>query len=299
MTADGAGLFVLGNASIDVTLNVPRLPAPGETLMARGMARAPGGKGLNQAVVAARAGARVRFCAPVGGEPETGLIHAALAREAFADVRMIVTGLPTDLSTLIVAEGGENCIISTGDSAEGLTPYIARTFVRPMRERDWLLVQGNLSEAATWAAVGLARNVVFNTAPIRWVSRRILEASAVVVANEGEAREITGRGDVREAAVALGGKVGIVTLGGEGCVVAEGGVVRHFPVPALAGAVVDTTGAGDVFCGVLAAGLAGGMDVGAAVRWGQRAASVSVTRAGCFAGFPAGSELLAWREAGI
>ena len=139
MTRDGAELYVLGNASIDVTFNVPRLPAPGETLMARGMVRAPGGKGLNQAVVAARAGARVRFCAPIGGEAETALVHAALAREKFADLRMIVAGQPTDLSTLIVAEGGENCIISTGDCAEGLTPYIAKTFVRPMRAQDWLL----------------------------------------------------------------------------------------------------------------------------------------------------------------
>ena len=291
MTRDGAELYVLGNASIDVTFNVPRLPAPGETLMARGMVRAPGGKGLNQAVVAARAGARVRFCAPIGGEAETALVHAALAREKFADLRMIVAGQPTDLSTLIVAEGGENCIISTGDCAEGLTPYIAKTFVRPMRAQDWLLVQGNLSEAATFAAVAAARNVVFNTAPIRWVSRQILAASAVVVANQVEAAEITGCSDPEEAARGLGGGCGIVTLGAAGCVLAEGGQIRRFPAPVCVGPVVDTTGAGDVFCGVLAAGLAMGMDKVAAIGWAQRAAALSVMRAGCFAALPGVEEV--------
>ena len=296
MSGAGAALYVLGNASIDVTLNVPRLPAPGETLMARGMVRAPGGKGLNQAVVAARAGARVRFCAPVGGEAETALIHAALAREGLADLRMIVTDLPTDLSTLVVAEGGENCIISTGDCAEGLTPYIARTFVRPMRDGDWLLVQGNLSEAATFAAVEGGRKVVFNTAPIRWVSGRILAASAVVVANQVEAAAITGCGDADTAARGLGGAIGIVTLGAGGCVVAQGGEVRRFAAPDLGAGVVDTTGAGDVFCGVVAAGLTMGWDIAAAVRWGQAAAADSVTRAGCFAAFPAAGALRAMGE---
>ena len=82
----GAGVsrvFVLGNASVDLSCAVPRLPARGETLMARGLSRAPGGKGLNQAVVAARAGAAVRFCAPLGADPEAAMVRDALAREPF------------------------------------------------------------------------------------------------------------------------------------------------------------------------------------------------------------------------
>ncbi len=289
MKGGAAELFVLGNASIDVTLNVPRLPAPGETLMARGIVRAPGGKGLNQAVVAARAGARVRFCAPVGREPEVALLHAAMAREPFADLRLILAEQPTDLSTLIVAEGGENCIISTGDCAEALTPYIAKTFARPLRAQDWLLVQGNLSEAATWAALSLARNVVFNTAPIRWISRRILAASTVVVANQVEAAEITGLTDPHEAVAALGGTIGIVTLGAAGCLLAEGGRTRHIPAPAVT--AVDTTGAGDAFCGTLAAALATGVPIDIAIADAQQAAALSVTRPGCYGALPSAAEL--------
>ena len=282
-------LYVLGNASIDVTLNVPRLPRPGETLMAHNLFRAPGGKGLNQAVVAARAGARVRFCAPIGAEPETALIREALAREPFIDLRLIEANQPTDLSTLIVAHGGDNVIISTGDCADALTPYIAGVFIRPIRPTDWLLVQGNLSEPATWAAVSRATNVVFNTAPIRWHSPRILAAATVVIANETEAHELTGLPDPEAAAAVIGGKAGIVTLGAAGCILAQDGRITRFA--AVEVAAVDTSGAGDTFCGVLAAGLAASGDFAAAIAHAQRAAALAVSRPGCFGALPSATEL--------
>lgn len=292
MAAPGA-LYVLGNASIDVTLRVPRLPATGETLMASGTLRAPGGKGLNQAVVAARAGAsarlRVRFCAPLGPEPEAQMVRDALRREDFADLRIIEATQATDLSTLVVGDDGENFIISTGDCAEALTPYIARSFTRTMRAQDWLLVQGNLSEAATWAAVSAAEHMIFNTAPIRWISKPMLAAARVVVANLGEARAITGLADPAAAAAALGGAIGIVTLGAGGCVVADGGQINNYPAGSVE--VVDTTGAGDTFCGVLAAWLAAGQGIAAAVAAGQAAAALTVSRAGCFGALPSAAEL--------
>jgi ribokinase len=257
--------------------------------MASGIVRAPGGKGLNQAVVAARAGARVRFCAPIGWEPEARLLHEALVREPFAQLRLIEAEQPTDLSTLIVATGGENIIVSTGDCAEAITPYISGAFVRPIREGDWLLVQGNLSEAATWAAVSRAKRVVFNTAPIRWVSRLMLEAATVVVANEGEAQAITGLADPAAAAQAMGGNLGIVTLGAAGCILAENGCVRRLPAPRVE--AVDTTGAGDIFCGVLAAALAMGEAIEVAVNQAQTAAALSVSRPGCFIALPSATEL--------
>ena len=282
-------VFVLGNASIDVTLNVPRLPAAGETLMASGIARAPGGKGLNQAVVAARAGAVVHFRAPVGREPETAMLHAALALEPFASVRLIESTYPTDLSTLIVAADGENIIISSGDCADGLTVDDARAFVAALRDDDWLLVQGNLTEAATWAAVSRARNVVFNTAPIRWQSPRLLAAATVVVANQGEALTITGHADPAIAAAALGGKAGIVTLGAAGCVLSDAGRIAHFPAPRVA--AIDSTGAGDIFCGVLTACLAASLSMDLAIGQAQSAAALAVSRAGCFAALPSIAEL--------
>ena len=268
-------LFVLGNISIDVTLRVPRLPLPGETLMARGIARAPGGKGLNQAVAAARAGAEVYFAAAVGREAEMGLVHSALAGEPLAGLHLVYPGPATDLSTLIVAEDGENSIISTGDCCDAFPLAEAEAFLADMGEGDILLVQGNLTEAVTAAAVGRARRAIVNTAPVRWDMGKVLERAWVVVANEVEAEALGGE---------LGGRVQILTRGALGCRVREGRVVTEYPAERVV--AVDTTGAGDVFCGVLAAGLALGLEVGAAVGAGQRAAGLAVARPGCFDAIP-------------
>jgi ribokinase len=287
-----AQLYVLGNASIDVTLAVPRLPRDGETLMATGLLRAPGGKGLNQAVVASRAGARVRFCAPLGPEPDP-TVPDTLRREHFLELRLIAATQPTDLSTLIVAANGENVIISTGDCADGLTPYIARSFTRAIRPQDWLLIQGNLTEAATWEAVSRAANIVFNTAPIRWTSDRILRASTIVIANQDEAATLTGADTPQNAAASLATQArhAIVTLGAAGCLHAHAGTMTHHPAPAVAAR--DTTGAGDTFCGTLAAGLSNGIDLDICIAFAQRAAALTTTRPGCFGALPTAAELRA------
>jgi len=285
-------LFVLGNASLDTTLFVPRLPAAGETLMATGMLRAPGGKGLNQAVVAARTGAAVRFLAALGDEPEMALVRDAVAAEGLQS-EWVATGAASDLSSLMVAADGENCIVSTGACCDSLGEAEALGFVAGMAAGDVLLMQGNLRLAVTLAAARAARarggRVMVNTAPLRWDFSELLPLCALVVANRLEARAITGLSDAGAAAAALGrGGVGVVTLGGAGCVVADP-TVRAYP--AVAVDVVDTTGAGDVFCGVLAALWARGLAVGDAAGPAQRAAALSVGRAGCFGSFPTPAEM--------
>lgn len=285
-------LFVLGNASLDTTLFVPRLPAAGETLMATGMLRAPGGKGLNQAVVAARTGAAVRFLAALGDEPEMALVRDAVAAEGLQS-EWVATGAASDLSSLMVAADGENCIVSTGACCDSLGEAEALGFVAGMAAGDVLLMQGNLRLAVTLAAARAARarggRVMVNTAPLRWDFSELLPLCALVVANRLEARAITGLNDAGAAAAALGrGGVGVVTLGGAGCVVADP-TVRAYP--AVAVDVVDTTGAGDVFCGVLAALWARGLAVGDAAGPAQRAAALSVGRAGCFGSFPTPAEM--------
>ena len=293
-------VFVLGNASIDTTLRVPRLPLAGETLMATGIQRSPGGKGLNQAVVAARTGAEVHFMAALGTEPETALIRDALARENLAKCDLVDVGAPTDLSSLMVAPDGENCIISTGACCDALSVEVAVRFVAAMREADILLVQGNLSEPATRAAMRAARElgaqIMLNTAPIRWDYGEVAKLADLVVANRHEAATITGEDHVCEAIRAFPGMGRhpcpglIVTLGADGCVATDN---RITPYPAQpVDAVVDTTGAGDVFCGALAGFWATRTAYPfLAINAAQRAAALSVTRAGCFASFPSAAEL--------
>lgn len=285
-------VFVLGNASLDTTLRVPRLPAPGETLMATGIQRSPGGKGLNQAVVAARAGAEVRFLAPLGTEPETALIRTPLAAENL-HATWVDTGAPTDLSSLMVAPDGENCIISTGACCDSLEPDDALRFVRAMGPGDLLLMQGNLRLDITLAAARAARTrgarVMLNTAPLRWPYAELLPLCDLVVANRFEACTLTGQATAHAAIRTLAPRgAAIVTLGAEGCLLADP-ALRSFPAGRVD--VVDTTGAGDVFCGVLAAGYARGDALGDAIARAQRAAALSVGRAGCFGSFPAVEEI--------
>ena len=283
-------IFVLGNASLDTTLRVPRLPAPGETLMATGLLRSPGGKGLNQAVIAARAGAEVHFMAPLGTEPETALIRDTLAREPIAKTQFVDVGAPTDLSSLMVAPDGENCIVSTGACCDALGEDAAIRFVSAMRTDDILLMQGNLREPVTRAAMLAARalgaRIMLNTAPIRWDYTAVAVLADLVVANRLEAHAITGHANPREAAATLA--PAIVTLGAEGCLLATP-QPRHFPAEPVH--AVDTTGAGDVFCGALAAAWAKGATLPDAVTYAQRAAAISVGREGCFGSFPTGQEM--------
>ncbi len=280
-------IFVLGNASLDTTLRVPRLPAPGETLMATGILRSPGGKGLNQAVVAARAGAEVRLLAAIGTEPETALIRDTVAAEHLS-ATWITPGAPTDLSSLMVAPDGENCIVSTGACCDALGHDAAQGFVAGMQQGDILLMQGNLRLDITLAAARAARTlgarVMLNTAPLRWPYAELLPLCDLVVANRFEARTLTGRDTPREAVRALAPRgAAIVTLGAEGCLLADP-ALQAFPAERVT--AVDTTGAGDVFCGMLAAAWAQGRGLPEAIRAAQRAAGISVGREGCFGSFP-------------
>ncbi len=285
-------VFVLGNASIDVTLPVPRLPSPGETLMATGIARSPGGKGLNQAVVAVRGGVEVHFCAPLGVEPETAMLRAALAAEGFAALRLPDVAQPSDLSILLVADDGENSIVSIGACAEALPVSCAEAFVAAMADDDLLLLQGNLSQMATLAAARLAPRVIINTAPLRWPIAEVVRYCEIVIANRLEAEQITGCSDPAAAATRLGSRIGIVTNGKDGCVVATADGVSHFPACTVS-RTVDTTGAGDSFCGALVAGLARGMSLTGAVAAAQQAAALAVGRHGCFPALPTRSEMTA------
>ena len=112
-------VLVLGNAGVDLVLPVPRLPRPGETLVAAGLTRAPGGKGLNQAVMAARTGAETLFLAPVGDDPDGHFVACRLRAEPFASLRLVTVPHPTDLSLILVGADAENSIVTAGPCAGG------------------------------------------------------------------------------------------------------------------------------------------------------------------------------------
>jgi ribokinase len=288
-------VFVLGNAMVDLSLPMARLPLPGETVVADGLARAPGGKGLNQAVVAARAGAAVFFHAAVGRDVEAGFIADSLAAEGFAGLTLVPCDAPTDLSILMVAADSENSIVSLCHAADTITATDAAEFAQAMRAGDWLLVQGNLSRDATRAASAAARDaggrVCFNPAPIRWPVADVLAMTDVLVVNRVEAAALSGQDDPVLAARQLhadGARRVVVTLGRDGCLWLDDAVQT---APALVVQAMDSTGAGDSFCGVLVAALARGAAFDEAIARAQAAAAIAVTRRGAFAALPTGAEL--------
>jgi ribokinase len=287
-------LLVLGNAGWDLLCPVPHLPRPGETLVTQAHTRAPGGKGLNQAVIAARAGANVTLAAPIG--PDAADLAAILAHETLIFEPHPVP-LPTDQSLLMVTPDGENAILSVGACADALTETEARTIADRLTPGDWLLLQGNLSSAATRAAMHQAKargaSIMFNPAPLRWNTTDLLPLCDVVVANAVEALEITGTTGPQAAAAlhAAGASLAIVTLGAEGCAIADHtGVRLHQAIPVK---VIDTTGAGDTVCGVLAARLMTGTPPDTAILEAMRAASLTVQRPGAFAALPDAAALCA------
>ena len=278
-------VVVVGNAGLDRRLVVPRLPVAGETLIGSGGETAPGGKGLNQAVVAARCGGPVRFCAPLGAdEADAAVLECTLAAEG---LQTVLPRLPlaTDFSLLMVLPDGENSIVSTSACSLALDWEQASPALRGVGSRDVLVVQGNLSLDLTGRLLAAARDAgattLFNPAPFWPGAERLAPLASVLVANRLEAEAL---GPALHAA----GRA-IVTLGAEGCRLVDGKATRAFAAERVA--AIDTTGCGDTFCGVLAAALARGRPLEGAIVAAQRAAAVTATRPGAFAALPCRDEL--------
>ena len=168
-------------------------PSSGATRIVR-----PGGKGLNQAIAAARAGARVRFLAPLGQDADGMEVARALEAEPFDGIDLPRLPCPTDRSILMLTPDGENCIVTAGACADALDPTLARHFAEAVQPGDILLLQGNLSLPATRAAIDAnPGHTILNAAPLRWDVRPLLPSCTALVANLGEAQSLTGSRSAR------------------------------------------------------------------------------------------------------
>jgi ribokinase len=240
---------------------------------------------LNQAVTAHRAGAVVRFVAAIGHDSGAGLVLKRLAAEGMATDGLHRVQAPTDESLVLVAgDTGENAIVSTAAATRALPPAAALAAMEELAPGSLVLLQGNLSRRLTAAALHRAREhglrTMLNPAPVAFDYAGLFELVDVAVLNAVEAKALK-----PEAAGAV-----ILTQGGEGArLVVKGRTVRHEPAPKVT--AVDTSGAGDVVCGVVAAALSIGLELAAALRWAVAAAALKVTRPGAFAGLPTGPEL--------
>jgi ribokinase len=289
-------VVVIGNATVDLSYEVPRLPAAGETVLAQAKQVDAGGKGLNQAVVARRAGAEVVYCAPLGSDALAEVILERLETEGLGVRHLWRLPVPTDESLIFVTPSGENAIVSTAAAAHALDQAAVAPVLAVLRASDLLLMQGNLTRALTAFCLTRASaagvRTMLNPAPIAFDYNGLWPAVDIAVVNEVESACLSGEPDPSAAADALrreGVGAVVTTLGAKGVRLVDGEGERQVPAPEVK--AVDTTGAGDVFCGVLAAALEAALDWQAALRWAVAAASLSVTRRGTASAFPSADEL--------
>jgi ribokinase len=292
-------VVVVGSVNADLVVSVARLPRAGETVVGGTFARWGGGKGANQAVAAARAGARVAMVGAVGADDLGDEALRELEAEGI-DVSAVarLDGVATGVAAIVVDERGENQIaVASGANAELRGDAVARALAA-LGSPGVVLLGHEVPPAAVEAGIAGARSAgrlaVLNPAPARQLPGDL--EGVILIPNADEARELAGEEDAEAAARALAtlsGAAVLVTLGAGGALLVDGGAVERLPAPAVD--VVDTTGAGDAACGALAAELAAGRPLLEAARFAMTAAALSTRAAGARAGMPRRDEIVAAR----
>jgi len=283
------------------------MPRDGETLHALRSQSMLGGKGANQAVAARRAGARVAFFGAVGDDADGRELLATL-KEAHIDVSDVAIRVAesTGTAVVIVDSAGDNVIVVSAGTNGSLDLTYLEAAWPLIRSASLLLVQGEIPAKVNRAAIelgaGAGLRVVVNLAPYQDLSEIIGHADPLVV-NEVEAGQLLGVSIASaeaalDAARALADRArsAVVTLGAQGAVAAAGGRAEHLPAPDVA-EVLDTTGAGDAFVGVLSAALLRGHGLFDASATGVKAASSAVRHYGAAAAYPDFSQLFPVQEA--
>jgi ribokinase len=288
---------VVGSINMDMVAHSARLARPGETIVGDTFVMAPGGKGANQAVAAARLGARVSFVSRVGTREHGEQLLQALAEEgiAFDGVRDR-SALPGIAVIMVAREGGENSIVYVPGSNADLSPADVDTAAAALRAAGVVVAQLEVPQPAIRRAFELGRAAgavtILNAAPALAVDPELLALTDWLVLNETEAAGLAPAADARASAAALrsrGPGAVLVTLGAQGALLCDAEGFTDFaakPVNA-----VDTVGAGDTFVGGLATGLAEGRSGRDAICLGQAAAAIAVSRSGVQSAMPRRAEL--------
>jgi ribokinase len=288
-------IAVVGSANMDHIARVKRLPLPGETLLSSGYLQTPGGKGANQAVAAARAGADVMLIARMGDDAYGVQMIETLGAFGVETQRVGLTdGIPTGIANITVAQEGENTIVVVPGANSALDPADVEAAREDIAAADLLLLQLEIPHETVAHAMRVAHDsgtgIVLNTAPAPTEEVSFTREAGVLVANREELARLSGLGSPFDPAsgarMLLGGKTWavVVTLGNEGCVVVTQDHEVH--VPAFPADAVDATGAGDAFVGNLAYRLSSGADLVEAARFASAAAAWCVGRLGAQVAMP-------------
>ena len=288
-------VLIVGSLNTDILVRVRRAPRPGETVLGGDAQVQPGGKGANQAVAAARAGAAVSFCGATGRDAFASVPRQALSAAGVDLTHLRELDVPSGVALITIADGGENSItVASGANARLAPAHLPADFPGVSH----LLMQQEIPPETVLAAAERARRsgaqVLLNAAPARELSAELWPLLDLLIVNEHELAQLAGmpEGQEEDAAQSLlkrGVGAVIVTLGGRGSLAITANEVLN--QPAFKVNVLDTTGAGDTFCGVLAAWLSGGAALTQALQAANVAGALACTKLGAQAAMPLKGEI--------
>lgn len=291
-------ILVAGSANLDFVVRAERIPAPGETVLGHSLETHPGGKGANQAVAAARAGgAKTHMLLALGNDAYAQPLEASLHGAGVQTHIVRSSTQATGTAFICVSHDGENAITV----APGANLLLVPQHLPPLSGVRHLLMQLEtpLSTVTAYARAARAAGVkvVLNAAPAQPLDAQVLEMIDILIVNQGELASITGvDASVAEGLAQLQVPLVVVTLGARGCCARRG--EAFFLQPAFAIEPLDTTGAGDTFCGVLVAALDRNTALADALRQASAAAALACTRAGAQSAIPEQAEVaeFLWRQ---
>ena len=279
-------LIVLGSTNRDYTVAVKHHPLPGETVLGGELRIATGGKGANQAVAAARAGAQAIFLGAVGSDAVGADILTELAARGVDVSHALRSDTPTGVALTTVSADGENTIVVAPGANATLNPAATAAIVASLADAHTVLlcqleISPDVVSAAATEIEKIGGRFVLNLSPSRYVSPKLLGLADPLIVNESEAADLAGSTiDSPADATTIARRLlatcrsVVITLGGDGAIVADTNGIMLLPAERVP--VVDTTGAGDAFAGALAAALAAGADLLSAGRAGVAAGTEGV-----------------------
>ena len=295
-------ILVIGSSNTDLIAKVKKFPVAGETIEGISYMEARGGKGANQALAAHKLGGNVSFITCLGDDSNgQNALDYYKAQGLDVSSSKIVKDIPSGTAMILVDESGENCIIITPGANNMLSPEYILQVEEKIIETDFLVLQMEIPYDTVKLICKLARKhgkkVILNVAPARELDEELLKNVEILVVNETEAEmisgekiEISGKEKVVEKLLSMGATTVILTLGQAGSMVKNHEMEKH--VCAFKVEAMDTTAAGDTFCGALAARLSKEEDWAKTLKFASAASAICVTRMGAQPSVPTEKEVI-------